>query len=163
MNWSVRRVLKEGLVTGLIAYVAVVLFYLLLNLASGRPAFHTPALLGSALFYGLRDPGLLVVSAPPVIAYNGLHMLASVIIGTVAAFLVAVAERHPQLWYIVLMIFLAGFIYTVAAMGLLAGSMFPVISWWTILVANVLAAFTAGTYLWRAHPTLRQRIEEATG
>jgi hypothetical protein len=163
MKTEYSRVLKEGLIAGLIAYATVVLFFLVLNVVTGRPAFYTPALLGSALFYDLRDPANLVIGAPPIIAYNGLHILASVLIGTFVAFLVSVTERHPQLWYVIFMIFLAGFVYTVAAMGLLAGSIFPVISWPVIVIANLAAAFTAGIYLWKAHPRLRERIEEASG
>ena len=42
---STRRTLVQGLVAGLLGYAAVVLYFLVSNLALGHPPFHTPSLL----------------------------------------------------------------------------------------------------------------------
>jgi len=144
----------EGLVTGLIGYLTIVAVFALLNLLSGDGLFYTAALLGSALFYGARDAGDLVAGPGPIIAYNGVHILISLLIGLGAAWLVLQAEKNRPLWYVVFFIFLAGFIYSVAVMGVLAAEMSDLLSWPLILVANLAAGVTAGGYLWWRHVQL---------
>jgi hypothetical protein len=144
----------EGLVTGLIGYVTVVGLFALLNLISGEGAFYTPALLGSALFFGGGGAGDVVAGPAPIIAYNGVHILVSLAIGLGAAWLVFQAERNRPLWYAVFFVFLAGFIYSVAVMGVFAAEVFRLLSWQRILLANLLAGLTAGGYLWWRHAQL---------
>jgi len=144
----------EGLVTGLIGYATVVAFFALLNLSSGEGVFHTPALLGSALFFGAREAGEVVAGPGPVIAYNGIHILVSLVIGLGAAWLVFQAEKNRPLWYVVFFVFLAGFIYGIAVMGVLAAEISSLLSWTTILLANMAAGITAGGYLWWRHVQL---------
>lgn len=151
----------EGLVTGLIGYGTVVVFFGVVNLAMGQPVFHTAALLGSALFFGARDPGAWVPGPGPVIAYNGVHILASLAIGLGAAWLVFQTEKHRPLWYLVLFVALAGFIYSVVAMGVLASEIAHLLSWTVILTANILSGLTAGYYLWRRHSRLWEAIYSA--
>lgn len=154
------RVVVEGLVTGLIGYVTVVLLFMVVNLLAGRPIFHTAGVLGSVLFFGLRDPAQALVEPGPVIAYNGLHMLVSMVIGLGAAWLVFQAEKHRPLWYVVFFIFLAGFIYSIAVMGVFAAEIVQVLSWPTIVMANVAAGVTAGGYLWWRHSQLLASVRE---
>jgi hypothetical protein len=145
------RVVAEGLVTGLIGYVTVVLLFMVVNLFAGRPVFYTAGVLGSVLFFGVRDPAQAVLGPGPVIAYNGIHMLVSMAIGLGAAWLVFQAEKHRPLWYVVFFIFLAGFIYSVVVMGVFAAEIVHVLSWPTIVLANVAAGVAAGWYLWWRH------------
>jgi hypothetical protein len=159
MKPETSRVVVEGLVTGLIGYLTVVLLFVGLNVLSGRPPFHTAGLLGSALFFGLRDPADLVLEPGPVIAYNGVHMLVSLLIGLGAAWLVFQAEKYRPLWYAVFFIFLAGFVYSVVIMGVLAVEIFQFLSWTTIILANLAAGVTAGGYLWRRHTRLLASID----
>jgi len=144
----------EGLVTGLIGYLTVVAVFAILNLVSGDGLFHTAALLGSALFYGAREAGDLVTGPGPVIAYNGVHILISLLIGLGAAWLVFQAEKNRPLWYVVFFIFLAGFICSVAVMGIFAAEVSDLLSWPLILGANLAAGVTAGGYLWWRHVQL---------
>jgi hypothetical protein len=88
------QVLTQGLVAGLVGYAAVVLFFIVANLVAGRSPFHTAAALGSALFHGLSDPARLVIEPGPVLAMNGLHLVLSLAVGTVVAWLLSETERH---------------------------------------------------------------------
>ncbi len=146
--------LVEGLVTGLIGYVTVAGLFALLNLVAGEGVFYTPALLGSALFFGAGGGGDVVAGPAPVIAYNGVHILVSLGIGLGAAWLVFQAEKNRPLWYAVFFVFLAGFIYSVALMGVFAAEVFRLLSWQRILLANLAAGLTAGGYLWWRHAQL---------
>jgi len=144
----------EGLVTGLIGYLTIVGVFAVLNLVSGEGLFHTAALLGSALFFAAREPGEIVAGPGPIIAYNGIHILVSLLIGLGAAWLVFQTEKNRPLWYIVFFIFLAGFIYSVTLMGVFAAELSDLLSWPLILVANLSAGVTAGGYLWWRHAQL---------
>ncbi len=150
----------EGLVTGLIGYGTVVALFAVINLLSGRALFHTAALLGSALFFGLEDAADLVMAPAPIIAYNGVHILVSLLIGLGAGWLVFQAEKHRPLWYVAFFIFLAGFIYTVVIMGVFAAEVAHLLSWTLILLANVAAGVTAGGYLWWQHRRLPAALKE---
>ena len=120
--------------------------------------FHTAALLGSALFFGLRDPLELASGPAPIIAYNGLHILVSLLIGLGAAWLVFQTEKNRPLWYGVFFLFLSGFIYSVAVMGVFAAEIVHLLSWPMILIANLGAGLTAGSYLWWRHAQLWREL-----
>ena len=105
------RVLYEGLITGLLGYLVIVLFYGLLNLATGLSFFATAARLGAGLVSVERGGAV-----GAVLAFNGLHVVAflsfaagsgiELPIGSVfAANLLAGAvmgtyllKAHPRLW-----------------------------------------------------------------
>jgi hypothetical protein len=151
---SERLWVVEGLVTGLIGYATVVALFALVNLLRGEALFQTPALLGSALFFGLREPMALEPGPAPIIAYNGVHLLVTLFIGLGASWLVFQTERNRPLWFLVFFVFLAGFIYSLVIVGVFAAEIAHVLSWPVILMANLAAGITAGGYLWRRHSTL---------
>src|SRR5262245_44253217 len=66
------RVAREGMVGGLIGAAAVAVWFLLYDLAAGVP-LRTPALLGAAVFHGVRDAGAVTVSLPLVLQYTAVH------------------------------------------------------------------------------------------
>ena len=141
----------EGLVAGLIGYMTVVALFGFVNLASGEPLFHTAALLGSAVFFGARSATEIVPGPGPIIAYNGVHILVALVIGLGAAWLIFQTEKNRPLWFIVFFVFLAGFIYSVVVVGVLAAELTHLLSWPMIVLANVAAGVTAGGYLWLRH------------
>ena len=71
------RVVREGIVGGLLGAVGVALWFLAYDAAAGAP-LRTPALLGAALFHGLREPGALVITMPLVLQYTVVHSSSSV-------------------------------------------------------------------------------------
>jgi hypothetical protein len=87
------QVYAQGLVAGLIGYAMVAIVMAIANVILGRSPFHTAALLGSTMFYGLDDPSRLTIWAGPVLAYNGFHLLIFLGLGVVAAWFAHFAER----------------------------------------------------------------------
>jgi PPE-repeat protein len=150
----------EGLATGLIGYVTVVVLFAVLNLSAGEEVFHTAAILGSALFFGAGEAGNAVGGPAPVIAYNGVHMTVSLLIGMGAAWLVFQAERNHPIWFVVFFIFLAGFIFSIALVGVFLAELAGLLSWPAILVANLAAGVTAGGFLWWRHVQLLVELAE---
>ena len=158
--------LTQGLIAGLIGYAAVAVFFLLVNVIGGRSPFHTAAALGSVLFYGLQDPANLVIEPGPVIAYNGLHLILSIVAATVAAWLLFETERHHFIWYFVFFVFLAGFVYSLVLIGVVGAEISHIVPWWSVLAANVIWLLSLGCYLWYQHRSLigalRREQESAT-
>ncbi len=155
-----QRLLLEGLVAGLIGYATVVVYFSVLNLVQGRSVFHTAALLGAGLFYGLESPAELVIEPGPVLAYNGVHTLAFVVVGGFMAWLAGLAERIPQGWYLVGVLFL---VVLAHVFGLPLWFTEPIreqIPLWHVVVATSLAALAMGLYLLAAHPRLRASMRE---
>lgn len=152
------RVLQEGFVAGLIGYAVVVVFFAAANLLQGRSIFFTAEALGTPLVAGAqRIPGTRAEAA--VLVYNGVHLLAFLLIGLMAAWLALETEKHPVFWYFALYIGMAGFFLStgfvlVVSMGV------PDFPWVLALIANLLAGVAMGFYLVKAHPRLWKQIKE---
>ena len=156
------RKIRDGLAVGLIAYAAVALFYSAFDVLAARGTLYTVDLLGRALFEGLRDPSILMFplerDATAILLYNAFHLVMSLGIGLVVTSLIEQAERHPSQAPLVVIMIIAGGVLTVFGVGYLTESMRRVLPWWSIMVANMLAALLAGLYLVRRHPGLGQRL-----
>src|SRR5262249_36293090 len=92
-----RSGLREGVVGGVIGAAVVAAWFLVFDIARGRP-FLTPALLGAAVFYGVRTPDGVPIALGAIVGYTILHVFAFVAFGVVAATIIAVSEREPALF-----------------------------------------------------------------
>lgn len=156
MRESTRGTLYQGLVAGLIGYVTVAGFFVILNLVSGRPALYTAGVLGAPLVG--TDPA--ATEAAAVIAFNGLHMIASMVMGMIAALLVFETELHPRAWFAFFFIAVAGFLFTSVVGGVVASEMANAAPWWAVIVANLLAAGLSIRYLLSRHPWLAATVRD---
>ncbi|HXJ82615.1 MAG TPA: hypothetical protein VMS64_28500 [Candidatus Methylomirabilis sp.] len=154
------RVAREGLIAGLAGAGAVAVWFLLYDLAAGMP-FRTPALLGAALFHGLRDPSALIITTPLVLQYTVVHGFVFVGFGWIAAGLLALADREPRLLFGVFMLFCCFEVFFIALVAILAEWLLETLAWWTILAGNALASFVMLGYFFRGHRVaLRQFLAE---
>jgi hypothetical protein len=136
----------------------VAAWFLVVDTLAGRP-FFTPAMLGGAVFWGLRDPALVDISFATVVGYTMIHVLAFVLAGIVAAFLVYEAELFPHALFLVAVCFAAfefGF-YIIVAIA--AHPLLGALAWWAVAIGNTIAALGMGYYLWRMHPRLREGLK----
>jgi len=158
---TTRRTLRDGLVVGLIGYATVALFYSTFDVLAARDALHTVNMLGRTVFRGLRDPSVLQfplsIDTCAIFAYNALHLVLALAIGLIVAALVAAGDRTPERRRLVRVIIAAGFVVTVAGVGLLTTPIRPVLPWWSIVVANALSTFFAAVYLLGRRPGLWRR------
>jgi hypothetical protein len=160
MRKETQDVLRGGLYTGLIGYFTIVVFFAVVNVAAGRSPFHTAALLGSALFFDLRDPAALVVAAPPVLTFNMVHALVMLAAGTVMSWLIALSEKYPVMqWVVLVALIFVGF-HLFAAVQLFAGPLLGALGWVQITAASVAAAAAMGWFLLEQHPLLRRELRE---
>ena len=151
------KVVREGIVTGLIGAGVVAAWFLLFDVLRGRP-FFTPAALGSALFLGASSMDQITISATTVIGYTVLHILAFVITGFFAAAIVTAADDAPPLILGGALFFAAFEALFMALLAMVAEFLLGALAWWTIAVGNVLAAVVMGWYLWDHHPKLRAAL-----
>lgn len=154
---DLQRILREGFVAGLIGAGAVALWFLVVDVVNGRP-FFTPAMLGSALFWGVSDPAQVDIAFPAVIGYTMVHVVLFGVVGVVAASLARLVEDFPSTLFVVVVffaIFEVGFYIVVAV---LAQPLLGALAWSNVAIGNLIAAGGMGYYLWRAHPRIRQEL-----
>jgi hypothetical protein len=163
MKPSSERLLLEGLTAGLIGYGAVAGFFLVADPLAGRPLFHTPALLGAALFFGLQDPAALVVRPAPVAAYNGLHCLVFLGLGLLAAWLARLAERAPVGWLLGLNLFLVVLAHLFVAFLIVTEPVRAALPVASAALATLLAVVLMSFFLLAVHPPLRQQFSATAG
>ena len=144
------RVAREGFVAGLIGGTVVAVWFLVYDLLAGAP-LRTPALLGAAVLEGLRDPAGLVITLPLVLKYTVIHGVAFVMFGWAAAGLLALADREPRLIFVFVMLLCCFEVFFFALVATLAHWLLETLEWWTILLANLLAATGMLVYFFRHH------------
>jgi len=156
------KVLREGVLVGLVAYAAVAAFYAMFDLLAARGPLYTVNLLGLAVFDGVRDASItqrpIVLNLDGIFWYNALHLLFSLLIGLIVVRLVVEAERHPARGRVVLFTIVAGFVVTILAVGQLTDPIRALLPFWSIVLANMLAVCFAGWYLLRWHPGIWGRM-----
>ena len=154
-------VLREGLIAGFIGATVVAVWFLVVDLVAGQ-AFFTPATLGRALLsvLGPATAGETVLGA--VVVYTIFHYAAFVVVGLIAVVVVHVAETEPSVLAGFLILFV---VFELAFHGLVAllqqTTALGALAWYQVLAGNLLAATAMGTYLWRAHPALREELRHA--
>jgi hypothetical protein len=151
------RIVREGVVAGLIGAGAVAVLILVLDAAGGSP-LQTPAILGSLIFHGNADPYAAPVAAGPILGYTVVHGLAFVLVGLLAAFLVAGAEREPGMVLALLIFFAAFEVFFLGLIAFLALPVLGVLAWWEILAGNLVASASMLYYFHRRHPGLAQSL-----
>ena len=151
------RVIREGLVAGLIGAVVVAIWFLAIDLIRGR-VLYTPAALGSAIFLGARSTAEIQVSAAMVLAYTALHLAAFLGAGFVASALISEAEKNPPMLLGLVLLFVTFEVLFFGLIAIMASWLLDSIRSWTILAANLIAAGAMGAYLWHAHPKLKEEF-----
>jgi len=146
--WS--HVAREGLIAGLAGAVMVALWFLVYDLAAGVP-LRTPALLGAAMFHGLRDANALVITPSLVLEYSIVHGFVFILFGWAVAGLLALADREPRLLFGIFMLFCCFEVFFVAVVAIVAEWLFDTLTWWSILAANLLATLVMLGYFFRGH------------
>ncbi|MGB5303097.1 MAG: hypothetical protein WBP17_08115 [Gemmatimonadota bacterium] len=149
-------VMSEGLITGLIGYVVIVLFYGILNVFTGQSFFSTAAHLGAGLVSAARSSG----AVGAVLAFNGLHIVAFLCIGLLAAWLVMQTERHPSFFVLALFIGVAGLFAVMATFLSFAAKSGVELPIGSVFAANLVAGAAMGAYLLKAHPRLWAEVRD---
>ncbi len=146
----IKRIVTEGIAAGAIGAGTVVLWFLCWDAARGAPLL-TPALLGAALFDGLRDAAAVQITPRLVLGYSLVHGAAFVLFGLAAAALLAAADRQPVLRVGLFLLFCCFEVFALALIAVLAEWLLEALPWWSIAAGNVLAAGAMLRFLLRRH------------
>jgi hypothetical protein len=151
--------LSEGTDVGIIGGLAVAIWFLILDSIAGHP-FQTPSLLGQVVLFGNARPDTTQLVFGAILVYTAFHFAVFALLGMGLVVLVHWGTRDSVVRYALLPVFL---VFEVLFYGLLqvlsekTGDLFP---FWTVLVANTLAALCMGLYLWWRHPDFRAACRE---
>ncbi len=147
------RMLRSGLVAGLLGAVTVSAWFFVVDMLRGRP-FETPALLAAVLLHGVSGNDVPSIGWSLVVQYTALHLASFLAFGVVAAALIVAAEREHGL-VIALGIFFAAFeVFLVALVVLHGPALLAAVSWWSILAGNLLATGVMLAYFFLRHRAL---------
>ena len=149
-------VYSEGIIAGLVGAATVALWFFLLDTINGRP-FHTPMVLGSAIFgptTGATPTGELPVSFEIVLMYTWVHALVFCAVGGIASKLIELAEGDANLGFGILLLFVVFEFGFIGAALVFAESVLHALAWPAVLVGNLLAAGAMAGYFWRRHPRI---------
>ncbi len=151
------RIIADGAVAGILGAGAVALWFLIFDAARGHP-FETPAILGAAILHGGSEALGRMSMAQLVGEYTVLHFLAFVMVGILGALLLEAAEKEPSL-NPSLLIFLVSFESFFVALAMFLGpAVMSVLTWWAILIANLLATAVMLAYFLMRHPSIARSI-----
>jgi hypothetical protein len=153
-----RSVVYEGLITGLIGAGAVAAWFLVVDTVSGRP-FFTPAVLGSAMFFGLREASAVNIGLQAVAAYTAVHLAAFLGVGIVVAAMLAELRKTPHVLWLLAEFFI---VFEIGFYAVIAVAFAPVssaLAWINVAIGNLIAAGGMGYYLWRTNPVLRETLQ----
>jgi len=153
------RIVREGMVAGLLGAAVVAVWFLIFDLGRGQPLF-TPAALGSTLFLGAATVDEVMITATTVLGYTVLHFVVFIMAGFLAAAIAAAADEQPPLIIAAVLFFAIFEAFFMGGLAVLAEFLLGALAWWTIAVGNLLAAVSMGYYLWRKHPKLRAALRD---
>ena len=89
-----------------------------------------------------------------------LHVGAFLVAGFVASALISEAEKDPPMVLGLVLLFVTFEVLFFGLIAIMASWLLGSIRWWTILVANLIAAGAMGLYLWREHPSLQGELKK---
>jgi hypothetical protein len=156
---SAGDIMLDGLFTGMIGALTVALWFLLLDVAAGRP-LYTPALLGTVLLHGGEAAAQGVTVAPlEVAAYTAFHFVVFLVVGIGLSYMMTLFERFPIVGFVLLVLFVClqvGFFALDAALG---AQLLGRLRAWAVVAANLLASGTMAFYLWKRHPRIKEGLD----
>jgi hypothetical protein len=154
-EWT--KVVREGVVSGIIGGMIVAVWFLIYDAAIGH-MFRTPALLGAVLFNALHQPESFGVSAALVLGYTFVHFFAFIMFGIASAVLMVASEREPVLALGELVLFVWFELCFVAFVTFLDYTAVDEIGWWNIIGGNIVALAAIIAYFEHGHPRIIRRI-----
>ena len=151
--------LAEGTDAGLLGGTTVAVWFLIRDLLGGHP-LATPSILGQVLVLGQKTPVVEPLDFAGIVLYTGVHFIAFVLLGLLAAWLVRLSAREPVFRFALFVLFVTfevAFYVLINTVSLEVSTMFPL---WSVGCANLLAAAVMGYYFWRKYPELKQALSE---
>jgi hypothetical protein len=146
----------DGLIAGLVGAAVIAIWFLFLDTVSGLP-FYAPTVLGTALFVGAEDLAStegVQLSLKLTLMYTWVHVLVFVVLGEIAACLLLLTGKNPNLGFCLLLFVILEFGFVGTAF-VFAEPVLDQLDWPAVLLGNFLAAAAMTCYLRLRQPNLR--------
>jgi hypothetical protein len=153
MQHSRTRIIIDGAVAGIIGAVVVALWFLIFDTIRGHP-FETPALLAATILHGSHTAEVHRALGLLTLEYSIIHFGAFIAFGIAGGLLLEACETESSLLFSLAIFFAAFEVFFIAVVLFLGPNVMAELTWWGIIVGNLLATGAMLSYfLWR-HPAL---------
>lgn len=146
-------VLGEGTIVGILGAVINSAWLLGYDLAAGR-LLQTPNALGRVFFAGDVNPGARGISPDAVLGFSLVHLIMYLVGGIGLTWIVHLVSRNPAFRMGLWLGLVVAFGYFAGLAYMLTTSTAERVSFWSVVVGNLLALVVMSWYLWRRHPRL---------
>ncbi len=157
MQHSRSRIIVDGAVAGIIGGVVVAIWFLIFDMIRGHP-FETPTLLAATLLHGVHDTHLHHSMIRLTFEYSILHFAAFIAVGIIGGLLLEAAETEQSLIFSLLIFFVGFEAFFIAVALFLGPNVMAALTWWGIIVGNLLATGAMLTYFLMRHPSLATNL-----
>lgn len=157
MEHSRTRIIIDGAVAGIIGAIVVAIWFFLFDLIRGHP-LETPALLAATILHGSHSyevrHGLKLLA----LEYSVLHFGAFIAFGIAGGLLLEACETDAPLLFSLGIFFIAFEVFFVAVVLFLGPNLMADLTWWGIIVGNLLATAAMLSYFFSRHPILARNL-----
>jgi hypothetical protein len=153
MEHSRTRIIIDGAIAGIIGAVVVAVWFLLFDLIRGH-ALETPALLAATVLHGSHSHEVHHGLAVLALEYSLIHFGAFITFGIAGGLLLEACETESSLLFSLVIFFVAFEVFFIAVVLFLGPNVMVELTWWGIIVGNLLATTAMLTYFFWRHPAL---------
>lgn len=153
MQHSRTRIVIDGAVAGIVGAVVVALWFLVFDTIRGHP-FETPALLAATLLHGTHAAQVHNAMGLLTLEYSLIHFGAFIAFGIAGGLLLETCETESALLFSLAIFFAAFEVFFIAVVLFLGPNVMAELTWWGIIVGNLLATAAMLSYFFARHPAL---------
>src|SRR5258708_31690977 len=153
MEHSRARIVIDGAVAGIIGAVVVALWFLIFDTIRGHP-LETPALLAATILHGTHPAQVHHAIGLLTLEYSLIHFAAFIAFGIAGGLLLETCETESSLLFSLAIFFAAFEVFFIAVVLFLGPNVMAELTWWGIMVGNLLATAAMLTYFFWRHPAL---------
>ncbi len=153
MQHSRARIIIDGAVAGIIGALVVALWFLIFDVIRGH-ALETPALLAATILHGSHNYEVLHGLKLLALEYSLLHFAAFIAFGIAGGLLLEACESESSLLFSLAIFFVAFEVFFIAVVLFLGPNVMAELTWWGIIVGNLLATAAMLSYFFWRHPAL---------
>jgi len=153
MEHSRARIVIDGAVAGILGAIVVALWFLIFDTIRGHP-FETPALLAATILHGTHTAQVHRAIGLLTLEYSLIHFAAFIAFGIAGGLLLETCETESSLLFSLAIFFAAFEVFFIAVVLFLGPNVMAELTWWGIIVGNLLATAAMLSYFFWRHPAL---------
>src|SRR5260221_8376207 len=157
MRHARTRIIIDGAIAGIIGAVVVAMWFLISDTIRGHP-LETPSLLATTLLHGVRTSEVHRGLVQLALEYSLIHFSAFIAFGIAGALLLETCETEQSLLFSLVIFFVAFEVFFIAVLLFLGPNAMAQLTWWGIIIGNLLATAAMLSYFFWQHPRLAQDL-----